>query len=123
MLVVKQIDFIFRTVLAELAQRIAEAPESEFDTEGRFVPVAVKGRRYWYFDWRGACGGKVRKYVGPDDNETVRQTVVQFRELKRDAGARRKIVIPQTIFTRSITCATFHPMFIQAVAMAVVKAP
>ena len=88
----KPIDFIFQIVLAELAQRIAEAPESEFDTEGRFVPVAVKGRRYWYFDWRGARGGKVRKYVGPDDNETVRRTVAQFREQKDDASARRKIV-------------------------------
>ena len=87
----KQIDFVFSTILAELAQRIAAAPGSEFDVEGRFVPVAVKGRRYWYFDWRGADGGKVRKYVGPDDNETT-QTVAQFRELKDDASARRKIV-------------------------------
>ncbi len=87
----KDIDLVFRTVLAELAQRIAMAPSSEFDPEGRFVPVTVKGRRYWYFDSRGARGGKVRKYVGPDD-ETVRRMVTNFRELKNDAGARRKLV-------------------------------
>lgn len=87
----KQIDFVYRTILAELAQRVTAAPSSAFDVEGRFVPVAVKGRRYWYFDHRGAGGGKVRKYVGPDDDETT-QTVAQFRALKDDARARRKMV-------------------------------
>ncbi|PSH65163.1 GSU2403 family nucleotidyltransferase fold protein [Phyllobacterium sophorae] len=86
------IDFVFRIMLAELGQRIAELPDCKFDTEGRFVPVTVKGRRYWYFDMRGARGGSVRKYVGPDSDETVRQLVTQFRELKTDASARRKIV-------------------------------
>ncbi|MBB3149616.1 hypothetical protein FHS21_006070 [Phyllobacterium trifolii] len=88
----KQIDFVFRTLLAELAQRIAHTPESELDTNGRFVPLSVKGRRYWYFDAAGFRGGKVRKYVGPDEDEAVRQTVTRFKELKEDANARRKIV-------------------------------
>ena len=88
----RDIDFIFRTLSAELAQRVACAAESEFDTDGRFVPVTVKGRRYWYFDYRGARGSKVRTYVGPDDNETIRQTVAQFRDLKDGVCTRRKIV-------------------------------
>jgi hypothetical protein len=47
----KQIDLVYRTAFAELAQRMFDAQfQADFPLEGRFVSVPVKGRNYWYFD-------------------------------------------------------------------------
>lgn len=79
-------------MFAELAERALDAAfESEFDPDGRFVPVEVKGRRYWYFDSAGGAG-KTRRYVGPAQDAAIARRVAEFRALKDDHRARRKLV-------------------------------
>ncbi len=51
-----------------------------------------RGRRYWYFDTAKEGGGKNRRYVGPVDDEDITRRVENFKDLKSDARARRKIV-------------------------------
>ncbi|WP_450088449.1 hypothetical protein [Rhizobium terrae] len=55
----KQIDLMFRTMVAELQQRAFDDDWAEdFPPSGRFVPVAVDGPRYWYFDQPDGEGGQ-----------------------------------------------------------------
>jgi hypothetical protein len=45
------LDITYQTLYSELVQRsLDESFTSEFSSEGRFVAVEVKGRKYWYFD-------------------------------------------------------------------------
>ena len=45
------LDISYQTIYAELAQRsLDETFASEFSSNGRFVAVDVKGKKYWYFD-------------------------------------------------------------------------
>ncbi|MBL0375371.1 hypothetical protein JJB09_25490 [Rhizobium sp. KVB221] len=88
----KQIDLIYRTMIAELGQRLLDASfATDFPIEGRFVPVTVKQRVYWYFDQPSPEGEK-RRYVGPADDEEITRRVEAFKEIKGDAKARRKLV-------------------------------
>ena len=88
----KQIDLIYRTMIAELGQRLLDASfATDFPIEGRFVPVTVKQRVYWYFDQPSSEGNK-RRYVGPADDEDITRRVESFKEIKDDAKARRKLV-------------------------------
>ncbi len=89
----KTIDHTYQTLYSELAQRALDAEFSaDFSIDGRFISMEVKGRRYWYFDLPKPGGGKSRRYVGPVDDEEITRRVENFKDLKVDARARRKIV-------------------------------
>lgn len=89
----KQIDLMFRTVVAELGQRLLDARfTADFPVEGRFVPVTVKDRKYWYFDTPRNEGGKDRRYVGPAEDPEISRRVEDFKLIKDDVKARRKLV-------------------------------
>ncbi|WP_026987234.1 nucleotidyltransferase family protein [Fodinicurvata fenggangensis] len=89
----KQISHVHQTIYSELAQRALDASfVSEFDTTGRFVPVQVKGKRYWYFDVPDGEGGQTRRYVGPGDDQEIEDRVRFFDQLKADMRERRKLV-------------------------------
>jgi hypothetical protein len=46
--VLKSIDLMYQTMLAELGQRSLDAAWSaDFPSDGRFTPLTVKQRRYW----------------------------------------------------------------------------
>jgi hypothetical protein len=51
-----------------------------------------RGRRYWYFDTPTGGGSKDRKYVGPVDDQDITRRVENFKDIKADIRARRKIV-------------------------------
>lgn len=87
------IDRTYQLVYSELAQRSLDAAfVSEFSVDGWFVSVAVKNRKYWYFDKPTGEGGKTRRYVGPADDPDITSRVDNFKNLKADARARRKLV-------------------------------
>jgi hypothetical protein len=87
------LDHTYQTLYSELAQRTLDASFStEFSTEGRFITMESRGRRYWYFDTQKEGGGKRRRYVGPVDDPEITRRVEQFKNLKADHRARRKIV-------------------------------
>lgn len=90
--IMHEIDLTFRTMFAELAQRSLDASfEFDFPVEGRFVPVMVKDKKYWYFDV--TQDGKIaRKYVGPDSDPEIARRVADFKQIKANAKARRKLV-------------------------------
>lgn len=84
-----EIDLIYQTMFAELAQRTLDAQfRTDFPPHGRFASVPVKGRRYWYFDE----GDKPRRYVGPADNPDIAARVEAFKGDKDDFRARRRMV-------------------------------
>ena len=87
------IDPTHRTIYAELVQRTLDARFAfDFPADGRFVRWTRGERAYWYFDRAGEGGGKVRRYVGPVDDEAISQRVAEHKGLKSDARARRKLV-------------------------------
>jgi hypothetical protein len=90
----RKIDLIYQTMYSELAQRsLDDAFASEFSAAGRFVPVDVKGKKYWYFDIPKADGpGQQRRYVGPVDDAEITNRVEHFKDLKADIRSRRKLV-------------------------------
>jgi hypothetical protein len=91
----KQIDLMYRTMTAELGQRLLDARFSaDFPVEGRFVGVNNKGRKYWYFDQptEGEGHRQKRQYVGPADDPEINRRVEDFKAIKDDAKARRKYV-------------------------------
>ncbi|NVD41763.1 hypothetical protein HT585_23110 [Ensifer sp. HO-A22] len=91
----KQIDLMYRTMTAELGQRLLDASFSaDFPVEGRFVGVNNKGRKYWYFDKppEGEGYRQQRRYVGPADDPEINKRVEDFKAIKDDAKARRKFV-------------------------------
>ncbi len=89
----KQIDLMYQTMLAELTQRAFDAAwTADVPPEGRFTPVTVKGRSYWYFDLSDGSGGRTRRYVGPADNPEISERVERFRTEKDDLRARRRMV-------------------------------
>lgn len=93
----KQIDLMFRTMVAELQQRSFDAQWSaDFPPTGRFVKVTVDSRAYWYFDQPNGEGGQKRRYVGPVDDEEITARVETFRGEKDDYQNRRKIVAALT---------------------------
>ncbi len=87
------IDRTYQLIYSELAQRSLDAAfVSEFSVDGWFVSVTVKDRKYWYFDKPTGEGGKTRRYVGPADDPDITSRVENFKNLKADARARRKLV-------------------------------
>lgn len=93
----KTIDLLYQTMLAELAQRSLDAAwTADFLPEGRFTPVTVKDRRYWYFDIPDGQGGRTRRYVGPADDPDISQRVETFKQEKDDLRARRRMVTTLT---------------------------
>lgn len=82
----------YTTLYAELAQRALDASfTSEFSTAGRFITQESRGRRYWYFDTASGAAKK-RLYVGPVDDPEISKRVDDFKHLKADIRARRKLV-------------------------------
>lgn len=93
----KTIDLMYQTMLAELGQRSLDAAwTADFPPEGRFTPVTVKERRYWYFDIPDGHGGKTRRYVGPADDSEISKRVADFQAQKDDLRARRRLVTTLT---------------------------
>ena len=90
------IDPTYQVLYSELAQRSLDAAfTSEFSLDGRFISMESRGRRYWYFDVAkqdGKPGSKRRTYVGPVDDPEVTRRVENFKDLKADHQARRKLV-------------------------------
>jgi hypothetical protein len=88
----KEIDLVYRTMTAELAERaLDESLLADLDPSGRFVPVTVKERVYWYFDQITDRKPK-RVYIGPDNDPAIKQRVASFQRIKVDYKARRKLV-------------------------------
>lgn len=84
---------MYQIMFSELAQRSLDSTfTTDFSVEGRFVPVEVKGRKYWYFDSPKEGGGQSRRYVGPADDPDITGRVERFRDLKADIRSRRKLV-------------------------------
>ncbi|WP_411033041.1 GSU2403 family nucleotidyltransferase fold protein [Shinella sp. BYT-45] len=89
----KPIDIAYQTLFSELTQRCFDgAFVSDFPPEGRFVPVTVNDRAYWYFDTPDGAGGKKRSYVGPAEDPEISGRVERFKDLKADIKARHKLV-------------------------------
>jgi hypothetical protein len=117
--VIKQIDLMFRTMVAELQQRAFDDDWAEdFPPLGRFVPVAVDGRRYWYFDQPDGEGRQRRRYVGPADEPLIAERVEAFKGEKSDYKARRKFVSTLTREAGLIAADRFTGDVIQALANA-----
>jgi hypothetical protein len=92
------LDITYQTMYAELLQRsLDETFATEFSSNGRFVAVQVKGKKYWYFDTPNPSGGpQQRRYVGPADDPEISQRVEAFKDLKADIKARRSLVTTLT---------------------------
>ncbi|MBD9595935.1 hypothetical protein IB270_24085 [Ensifer sp. ENS05] len=89
----KTIDLMYQTMLAELGQRSLDAAwTADFPPEGRFTPVTVKARRYWYFDIPDGHGGRARRYVGPAEDPEISQRVADFQAQRDGLRARRRLV-------------------------------
>lgn len=90
---IHQIDLMFRTMISELQQRSFDDDwATDFPSTGRFVPVTVSGRKYWYFDQPNGEGGQKRSYVGPADDPEISSRVETFSGQKSDYKSRRKLV-------------------------------
>jgi hypothetical protein len=115
----KRIDLMFRTMVAELQQRAFDDDWAEdFPPLGRFVPVAVDGRRYWYFDRPDGEGGQKRRYVGPVDDPMISERVKTFKGEKSAYKARRKFVSTLTREAGLIAADRFTGDVVQALAKA-----
>jgi hypothetical protein len=89
----KELDLVYRTIYAELLQRSLDvAFQNDFAAaSGNFVAVPVKGKQYWYFD-ETTEGATKRRYVGPADDPEISKRVADFKLIKTDLRARRKLV-------------------------------
>lgn len=87
----KEIDLIYRTTYAELAQRSFDASfDTAFPLTGHFLKIPVDGREYWYF--HDSQAEPARRYVGPVADEDLTARVTTFKRVKDDARGRRKLV-------------------------------
>ncbi len=82
------------------------------------MPVAVDGRRYWYFDQPDGEGRQRRRYVGPADDPLIAERVETFKGEKSDYKARRKFVSTLTREAGLIAADRFTGEVIQALAKA-----
>src|SRR5436309_1946885 len=91
---IQRLDITYQTLYSELVQRsLDESFTSEFSSNGRFVAVEVKGKKYWYFDTPKFDGaGQDRRYVGPTDDLEITKRVEAFKDLKADLKGRRRLV-------------------------------
>jgi hypothetical protein len=91
MVQLKQIDLVYRTMYAELAQRSLDASfDSSFSPTGNFLKVPVKGHDYWYFE--DTHSEPRRRYVGPASDPEIDRRVANFQKAKSEVRARRKLV-------------------------------
>lgn len=89
----REVDLVFRTMFAELAQQTLDAQwQSNFPLEGRFVTVPVKGNDYFYFDLPTPEGKDKRSYVGPAADSEIAARVRRHREIKDNIRERRRLV-------------------------------
>ncbi len=90
----QRLDITYQTLYSELVQRcLDESFTSEFSSNGRFVAVEVKGKKYWYFDTpKPDAAGQDRRYVGPVDDPEITKRVEAFKDLKADLKGRRRLV-------------------------------
>jgi len=90
----QRLDISYQTLYSELVQRsLDESFTSEFYSNGRFVAVEVKDKKYWYFDTpKAERGGQDRRYVGPVDDPEITKRVEAFKDLKADLKGRRRLV-------------------------------
>ncbi len=115
----KQIDLMFRTMVAELQQRVFDAQWSaDFLPTGRFVRVNVDNRAYWYFDQPDGQGGQKRRYVGPADDPEISARVETFKAEKDDYQNRRKMVAALTREAGLIAPDRFTGQVVEALATA-----
>src|SRR6478736_2097526 len=92
----KQVDLMFRTMVAELQQRTFDAQWSaDFPPTGRFVSVKVDNRSYWYFDQPDGKGGQKRRYVGPADDDEITIRVSVARCVPSTATSPRRGQLPR----------------------------
>jgi hypothetical protein len=89
-----RLDIAYQTLYSELVQRSLDGSlTSEFSSNGRFVAVEVKEKKYWYFDTPKPDGtGQNRRYVGPTDDPDITKRVEAFKDLKADLKGRRRLV-------------------------------
>jgi hypothetical protein len=87
----KEIDLVYRTIYAELAQRSFDASfDAAFPATGNFLKVPVDGREYWYF--HDTHAETKRRYVGPIADPEITRRVTDFMRVKDDLKGRRKLV-------------------------------
>lgn len=88
------LDITYQTLYSELVQRsLDDSFSSDFSSNGRFVAVEVKGKKYWYFDTPKPEGsGQNRRYVGPVEDPEITKRVEAFKDLKADLKGRRRLV-------------------------------
>jgi hypothetical protein len=85
-----EIDLATQTLFAALLQRALDAEfDADFPEKGRFVRKRLKGRLYWYYQWR--AGDKVMSNAARD--RTVRPALRRRRA--GDDPARRALRHPQ----------------------------
>jgi hypothetical protein len=97
----REIDFVYRTMFAELGQRCMDADfvrdfridkvDGTFSLDGAFFKMSVKDREYWYHKAPTAEGRK-QTYVGPVSDPEITKRVEDFTRIKDDRRARRKLV-------------------------------
>ena len=94
MALAQRLDITYQTLYSELVQRsLDESFIAEFSPNGRFVPVEVKNKKYWYFDTPKPDGkGQNRRYVGPIADPEITKRVEAFKDLKADLRGRRRLV-------------------------------
>jgi hypothetical protein len=94
MALAQRLDITYQTLYSELVQRsLDESFIAEFSPKGRFVPVEVKNKKYWYFDTPKPDGtGQNRRYVGPIADPEITKRVEAFKDLKADLRGRRRLV-------------------------------
>lgn len=87
----KEIDLVYRTMYAELAQRSFDASfDTAFPLTGNFLKIPVDGREYWYFhDTRAETK---RRYVGPVSDPDITARATDFTRIKNGIRGRRKMV-------------------------------
>ncbi|MFB9266968.1 GSU2403 family nucleotidyltransferase fold protein [Bradyrhizobium erythrophlei] len=90
----QRLDISYQTLYSELVQRsLDESFTSEFSSNGRFVAVEVKDKKYWYFDTpKPEGGGQDRSYIGPVADPEITKRVEAFKDLKADLKGRRRLV-------------------------------
>jgi len=95
----EELSLAAQTAYAEIldAARAREVSRSIANLSGAFAQKKVKGRLYWYYQYRD-IGGKVRQlYVGPD-NPSVRALVKDSKD-KADKG-----IVPQARSALELGC-------------------
>jgi len=93
----KKIHMMFQTMVSVVGERaMDDAWAFDFPPTGRFVPVKVRDRCYWYFDQPDGKGKQSRRYVGPCEDPEIVKRVEDFSRVKTDYRIRRRLVASLT---------------------------